>query len=139
MPDPLSTSAGILAIISTLQDVVTFIGKIEDAPDVLHKARGDLLATIDVVKDIKHNLEVSPESEKSQHDGPMSSVLAQCEQLCVDFRGKLSRCVSPHNDTAHRVYYRIKTAMKSETIEKFRNDLERSRQLVHMRLQLMSS
>ena len=98
-----------------------------------------MLATIDVVKDIKYSLETSSNKEKSQHDIPMASVLAQCQQLCVDFRGKLSRCVSPHNDTAHRVYYRIKTAMKSETIEKFRNDLERSRQLVHMRLVLMSS
>lgn len=139
MADPLSISAGILAVISTLQDVVVFIGKIEDAPEVLQKAQGDLLATIDIVKDIKHNLEVSAGTEKSQHDGPMLSVLAQCQQLCVDFRGKLSHCVCPHNDRAHQVYYRIKTAMKSETIEKFRNDLQRSRQLVHMRLQLMSS
>ena len=138
MADPLSISVSILAIISTLQDVVAFIGKIEDAPDVLSKAQGDMLATIDVVKDVKYSLETSS-NKKSQHDVPMASVLAQCQQLCEEFRGKLSRCVSPHNDTAHRVYYRIKTAMKSEMIEKFRNDLERSRQLVHMRLQLMSS
>jgi len=136
MADPLSISVSVLAIISTLQDVVAFIGRIEDAPEVLHKAQGDLLATIDVVKDIKHGLEAS---SSQKDDGPMASVLAQCQRLCEEFRGKLSRCVSFHNDAAHRVYYRIKAAMKSETIEKFRNDLGRSRQLVHMRLQLMSS
>lgn len=144
MTDPFSISLGIIALIGTLQELATFLGKVQTAPDTLQKAHADILLTIDVLKDIKHGLETSRSGvpsgpTKSDYDASMSSVLSQCQQICAAFQSKLSSCVSTHTDKAHVLYYWVKTAMKSETIDKFRTDLERSRQLVHMRLQLIST
>jgi len=144
MADPLSISVGILAIINTLRDVATLIDAMKDGPDTLRKARSDLLETVDVLKHIEQSQEtdskkVASNTEKSQYDASMASVLAQCKQLCEEFRDKLSRCISTRSNTAHQFYYRTKTALKSETIEKFRRDLDRSRQIMQIRLQLRSS
>jgi len=144
MTDPFSISLGILALIKTLQELATFVGKVETAPETLLKAQADILVTIDILEDIKHGFQASKSGTsfsptKSDYDASMSSVLSQCQQICVAFQSKLSSCVSTHNDRAHVLYYRVRTAMRSETIDKFRTDLERSRQLVHMRLQLIST
>ncbi|OJD34096.1 nacht and ankyrin domain protein [Diplodia corticola] len=144
MPDPLSISAGIVGLLQAVKSLHDFMNSMNDAPETLTRARDDLKSTESVLEDLRQYLEMhaqTPPAAKALTDqkSALSSVLPQFEKLCRDFHKKLDSCVRRSAEGSKLAWTdRVVASLKKGSIEKFREEVSKARQLISLRVDMVS-
>lgn len=144
MSDPLSISAGIVGLLQAVKSLYGFIDSIKDAPETLTRAGDDLKLSDSVLEDLHRYLEASPQDLPAVHEltgqkSALSLVLPQFKKLCSDFHKKLGICVR-HSAEGSKLRWtdRVMTSLKKGSIEKFQAEVSRNRQILSLRVEMIT-
>lgn len=144
MSDPLSISASIIGLLQAVKSLYGLIDSIKDAPETLTRAGKDLKLTDSVLEDLNQYLEASPQPLPAVHaltdqKSALSSVLLHFKKLCSDFHRKLDSCVSHSAEGSKlRLTDRVMTSLKKGSIEKFQAEVSRAREILSLRVDMIT-
>ncbi|KAL1639164.1 hypothetical protein SLS58_008251 [Diplodia intermedia] len=144
MPDPLSISASIVALSQVVRTLYDFIDSIKDAPETLTRAGDDLKSAESVLEDLNHYLESYGQTTPAlqaltDQKSALNSIIPQFKKLCDGFHKMLNSCVR-HSAEGSKLAWsdRVMTSLKKGNIEKFRAEVSKARQLISLRVDMIS-
>ncbi|OMP84307.1 hypothetical protein BK809_0000314 [Diplodia seriata] len=143
MPDPLSISASIVALSQVVRTLYSLIDSIKDAPEILTRAGDDLKSTDSILENLSQYLEAHGQTQSAQaltdQKSALSDVLPQFRKLCDEFHKKLDSCVR-HSAQGSKLAWtnRVMTSLKKGSIEKFRAEISMARQVISLRVDMIS-